>query len=193
MGIGIGASITHFSAGTTISSTNVNNDFDSLNSNGVSNDNGNISTDGSGTMTLVGLIAQVINSNPPAVTVNGTTNGTAQLYEVFQGTFKLCILAMNGYQNNSGTEQTISLPTPFTAKGFCISGAMKQLTPDHSGSALTNSVRQVTGLAAGGGSTNVQNFAASEGLASITAPFDAIGMGTGEATTATDIAIFFGI
>ena len=144
-------------------------------------------------MTLVGLIAQVLNSNPTPVTINGTTNGTAQLYEVFQGTFKLAVLFFNSYQNNSGTEQTISLPTPFTSKAFCIAGNTKLMTPYHSGSALTNAVRQITSLAAGGGGVTIQNTASSEGLASITSPFDAIGLGTGEATTATDIAIFFGI
>ena len=35
MGVGIGASITHFSPGTTISSTSVNNDYDALNNGGV--------------------------------------------------------------------------------------------------------------------------------------------------------------
>lgn len=192
MGTGIGASITTFSPGTTISSSSMNSSLSAINSGGIANDSGSISTSGSGTMTLPGLITQVLNSNPPAVTVNGTTAGTAQLYEIFQGTFKMILLVMNGYQNASGTEQTIALPTPFTAKGFCISGNMKVLTPYASGSPLTNSVRQITALAAGGGSTTIQNSITSEGLASITAAFSAIGLGSGQASTATDIAIFFG-
>ena len=58
-------------------------------------------------MTLPGLITQVLNSNPPAVTVNGTTAGTAQLYEIFQGTFKMVLLVMNGYRNASAQSKPL--------------------------------------------------------------------------------------
>lgn len=193
MGTGLGLGLTSFSSGTTISSSSMNSNFSAINNGAIANDSGTITTDNSGTITSVGITTQKLNSSPNVVTVNGTTNGTAQLYQILWGTFKLVVLFFNNYQNNSSTEQTISIPQPFTAKAFCIAGNTKVMTPYASGSALSNCVRQINGLNAGGGSVTIQNGATSEGLASITSAFDAIGMGTGEASTANDIAIFFGI
>lgn len=193
MGTGLGLGLTSFSSGTTISSSSMNSNFSAINNGAIANDAGSITTDNSGTITSVGITTQKLNSSPNVVTVNGTTNGTAQLYQILWGTFKLVVLFFNNYQNNSSTEQTISIPQPFTAKAFCIAGNTKVMTPYASGSALSNCVRQITSLAAGGGGVTIQNGATSEGLASITSPFDAIGLGTGEASTANDIAIFFGI
>jgi len=51
MGSGIGASLTTFSSGTTIQSSQVNSNFSALNNGGVSNDSGNITTDGTGVIT----------------------------------------------------------------------------------------------------------------------------------------------
>jgi hypothetical protein len=191
--VGLDVTLTSFSPGTTIQSSQMNNNFSAIVGAAINNDAGTITTDLAGTLTTIGLITQQLNSSPNVVTVNGTTNGTAQLYQILWGTFKLVVLFFNNYQNNSSTEQTISIPQPFTAKAFCIAGNTKVMTPYSNGTALSNCVRQITGLAASGGSVTIQNGITSEGLASITAPFDAIGLGSGEATTANDIAVFFGI
>ena len=55
MGVGIGASLTTFSPGTTIQSSQVNSDLAAINSSGVSNDSGSISTSGGGVITATGF------------------------------------------------------------------------------------------------------------------------------------------
>jgi hypothetical protein len=54
--MGIGASLTTFSPGTTISSSAINANFSSLNSSGLSNDSGAISTSGGGVITATGFV-----------------------------------------------------------------------------------------------------------------------------------------
>lgn len=74
--MGIGASLTTFSSGTTISSSAVNANFSSLNNSGLPNDSGAISTDGSGNMTVVGLIvgsSGVIFPNNTALKMKNTS------------------------------------------------------------------------------------------------------------------------
>jgi hypothetical protein len=56
MGTGIGASLVSASPGTTIASSTYNSNLTSLNNAGVSNDGGNVQTDGSGNITATGFI-----------------------------------------------------------------------------------------------------------------------------------------
>lgn len=128
-------------------------------------------------------------------TINGTTAGTATIYEILQADtpVKVVVLSFDNYQNASGVEQTIALPTPFTRKALVITGNTKHVTPYLNGAQLSNSVREVTALGANGGSVGIQDSLASEGLGSITGPFDALGLGTNEATTANDILYLVGI
>lgn len=128
-------------------------------------------------------------------TINGTTAGSATIYEVPQADtpVKVAVLSFDNYQNASGVEQAIALPTPFTRKALVITGNTKRVTPYLNGAPLSNSVREVTGLSANGGSVNIQDSLASEGVGEITGPFDALGLGTNEATTANDILFLVGI
>jgi len=54
--MGIGASLTTFSPGSTIQSSQVNGNFTSLNNSGLSNDSGSISTSGGGVITAAGFV-----------------------------------------------------------------------------------------------------------------------------------------
>lgn len=49
-----------------------------------------------------------------SVSLAGATSGTAVLYQPLQGTVKMVIVAMNNFQNNSASGQTIALPSAFT-------------------------------------------------------------------------------
>lgn len=78
--MGIGASITTFSPGSTISSSTMNSNFSSINNSGLSNDGGNITTDGGGNM---GMTSLTINSGHITMPNNTTlqfknTGGTAK-------------------------------------------------------------------------------------------------------------------
>jgi len=47
-------------------------------------------------------------------TINGSTAGTATLYQPFQGPFKLVIVQLVGFRNGGAPAQTLALPVPFT-------------------------------------------------------------------------------
>src|SRR6266567_3119700 len=62
-----------------------------------------------------------------AVSVSGTTAGTATLYQFFQGNLKGFFLFFNGYRNSTATEQYLTLPVAFTTyAGFIAFGGIPQ-------------------------------------------------------------------
>lgn len=126
-------------------------------------------------------------------TINGTTNGTATIYQPFTGSFfKIVILEFNAYRNASLTEQTINLPEPFTFRASYQANNGKVVTPYSSGVPLANKVTVITGLAAGGGSTATQNTITSNGMGEVEAGFDALGLGTNQVSNATALYTFIG-
>lgn len=151
-------------------------------------------TDGSissaaGILTVLGL--QV---NPTVVTVSGTTAGSATLYQVLSGTIKLVFLAFSNYQNNTSTQQTIAIPTPFNGQAFVFTGASPLLEPYRSGSLLGNATRVLTSLsnATGGGQIQIQNFIPPQSFGIFTSPPDAIGLGVSQSTAIGGIAFMIG-
>jgi hypothetical protein len=50
-----------------------------------------------------------------SIVLSGSTSGTATLYQVLQGPFKLVIVQLNNFRNGSAPAQTLAMPTPFTA------------------------------------------------------------------------------
>lgn len=149
---------------------------------------GNISAAG-GFLTMLGL-----NVNPAAVVVNGTTGGTATLYQVLSGSVKLAFLAFSNYQNNTSTQQTISLPTPFNGQAYIFTGASPLLEPYRSGSLLGNATRVMTTLsnATGGGQIQIQNFIPPQSFGIFTSAPDAIGLGTSQSIAIGGIAFMIG-
>src|SRR5258706_5611183 len=53
--------------------------------------------------------------NSPGTVLNGSTAGTATLYQPFQGVFKLVIVKEIGFRNGGGSTPTLAIPKPFTA------------------------------------------------------------------------------
>jgi len=48
------------------------------------------------------------------VAISGSTSGTATLYQVLQGNFKLVIVQLVNFRNGSAPAQTLAMPVPFT-------------------------------------------------------------------------------
>ena len=148
----------------------------------------NITANGAGLLTALALAI-----NTPPVTITGNTAGTATLYQVLQGTVKLAVLSMNGYRNNTGTEQVIYFPVPYSNKAVVITGATQSLHSYYGGNQQNNTIRCFTGLVAGGGSSSIQSNINQYSIGIFTNNFDAIGLGTSQSTTYNDIMVIIGL
>lgn len=83
-----------------------------------------ITANGSGIMTLLGLIANgAMQPNPSVTTTNGNTAGTVKVWQPFTGTFKLVGLFFNGFRN-AGANQNLVLPAAFTTFAFFYIGSI---------------------------------------------------------------------
>jgi hypothetical protein len=82
------------------------------------------------------------------VTLNGSTSGTAKLYQILQGKIKRAIIRLDNFRNGGGSAQTLTFPVPFTdGAGFwCWDFPAFQVT--NSGSAVT--VYMMTGISSTG-------------------------------------------
>lgn len=154
-----------------------------------------ITSDGSGNETVVGLIASTLKVNQSGTTITGTTNGSATLYQFLQGTVKGFVIYFNAYRNNTTTEQTISLPVAFTTGALFLVGASKSIRPYLSGSATTGKVNVVSTISNGSTAGGTTNGNATQGYSygDVQGGFDAVGLGTSEASTSTGLALFIGI
>lgn len=170
MVLGINATLITLTNGTTANAPDVLTDLQNINNGGISND-GVTTTDGAGTMTVVGLITQILQCNPTAVSVSGQTSGTATLYQLMSGTIKKFVLILNNYKNTAN--QYITLPTAFTTRawfniGDTGAGHVSFYTGGSGGSAVN--LQQITTL----GSATAQSFAIPYSVGMVTAGFDTI-------------------
>lgn len=163
MGVGIGASLTTLTNGTTANAPDVMASLNNLNNGGVSNDGGNISTNGSGIITCPGLVVNgPIQNNPTVVTLNGGTAGTATLYQDFTGNIKRVLVILSGFRT-AGANQTIALPVAFIKQCFVRAGNLGSATGFNGFQLLSSGVAQSTGLittlsSTGGTSTSVSTL-----------------------------------
>lgn len=145
----------------------------------------------------IGLVIDLVNKSldirTTDATINGTTAGTAELLEFFTGSkLKAWLLYFNGYQNNSATEQRITLPVAFTAKCLIWTGNTKPITSWNGGSINTNGARVATSIGAGGFGMTIQNAVSASSYGEFTGAFDQIGLGTNQVGPSTEIAIGIG-
>lgn len=139
--------------------------------------------------TVLDLVHKSLDIKTTAVNLNGTTAGSAQLYMPFTGpNFKVAILIFNGYQNNTTTEQTIALPVAFSTRCMWLSGNGKSVTPYSGGSKLVGKASKTSGGVVTGGNTVDANW-----TGEVIQGFDALGLGTSEASQAFAIYVFVGI
>lgn len=112
-----------------------------------------ISSNGAGIVTLLGLIANgAMQPNPVGTVLNGSTSGTATLYQSFTGTDKRIIIVLNNFRNGSAPAQTIVFPTAFASRVYGRSGGFPPAQLIKSGSAIN--VIVITALGVAGGTTS---------------------------------------
>ncbi len=132
-----------------------------------------------------------------AVSVSGTTAGTATLYQFFQGTLKGFFLYFAGYRNSTATEQYLTLPVAFTTyAGFIAFGGIPQT---HIATGTTNINSKISDWSAfptgsGAGAINaalnqMNGFSAGD----ITNSFDHIGLGVSQSQTYTAGLLVIGV
>ncbi|SRR6266568_989 len=128
---------------TPLSAANMNNIRNFLIAAGAMWDS-NVSYDGNGMQTVIN---QKINT--AGVVLNGSTAGTATLYQPQRGTWKVVVVILNGFRNGGASNQDIALPVPFTSKFQYSSGDFDAFQFLVSGVAQSGGV--LTSLSAGGG------------------------------------------
>lgn len=130
------------------------------------------------------------------VTLNGSTSGTAKLYQVMQGLYKKCLIRLNNFRNGGGSAQTLTLPTPFTDFADFRSYQMAQYQVKNGGSALTLFYMSSIG-ASGFGATSATTINASLNVLFVTdagaQPFDTISFNSGAAGSNTGFLIIEGM
>lgn len=112
----------------------------------------NISADGTGLLTTLGL-----NVNAAATKITGSTAGNITLYQPFRGpVFKLVIMRLNGFRNNGGSTQGIVLPSAFTSRCKVWCGDMPSTGVQFQKSGVTQNIAIATStVTTGNTSSNV--------------------------------------
>jgi hypothetical protein len=79
--------------------------------------------------------------------ISGSTSGTATLYQLFQGFFKIVLVQLSTFRNGGGSAQTIALPVAFTGSffGFTTQSTSFSLVK----ASVTQTVQQITSFNTG--------------------------------------------
>src|ERR1700738_1905950 len=83
-------------------------------------------------------------------TLNGSTSGTAKLYQVFQGAFKVCLVRASNFRNGGGSAQTIVLPTAFTDVSWAYTFDMPEYILKNGGSSIMSNIYYLNSIGPGG-------------------------------------------
>ena len=86
---------------------------------------------------------------PPASVLNGSTSGTATLYQMPWSGIKLAAVYLSNFRNGGGGAQNIAIPIPFISVALIASGDVNTFQLLRSGSGITLQV--ITTLAGAGG------------------------------------------
>lgn len=151
-----------------------------------------ITSNGSGILTALGAIINgAIAPNPSSTVLNGSTSGTATLWQPLTGTAKLIILIESSFRNGGGSAQTITIPTPFVSAFRWWTGDTNTMT--FKSGATTQNVGVITALAAAGGTVTVQTNVGSYSIGDCGAACDTISFSSGAGSAHTGIQILAGI
>jgi hypothetical protein len=74
----------------------------------------NISSDGNGNETVKSIIANYAKLTTGGSSINGSTSGSATLYQPERGTYKKVLVWCNNFRNGGASAQNLSIPVPFT-------------------------------------------------------------------------------
>jgi hypothetical protein len=137
---------------------------------------GSISANGSGILTLLGLV-----NNDAGQSIVGTTSGTATLYQFLRGNVKAFFLYFTGYRNSTSTEQKITLPQAFAHYAhYYAAGGIPQMHFYNGGSQVNGKISTITNFPSPpgpGNSTSGLNAINGLGYGDVSNAFDAIGLG----------------
>ena len=137
----------------------------------------------------VNLLNQ-IDGDTGAVSLSGSTNGTAILYEQLQATVKRVIIVCNAFRNGGAGVQTIALPTGFTVAASISNMGGPTFTLVKVG--VTQNCFIITALVAGGGTGVSQANVNANSIGVIQTGFDTISFNGSAAGNATGIIILEG-
>lgn len=142
---------------------------------------------------ILGALAvdQAIQANLTGVVLNGSTSGTATLYQFFQGTYKLCIVLFNNFRNGSAPAQSIALPVAFVSGFKFYAGNITPTQFLHS--SVAQNLGIITTLAAAGGSVTIQTTLNKYSFGDNFNPVDTISFPGSQATAFTGYLQFEGI
>ncbi|SRR6266699_610960 len=133
--------------------------------------------------------------NLTPITLNGSTSGTAKLYQFLQGNstngWKFTLVLFSNFRNGGGSLQTIALPQAYSTG--CQWGTGNSPPGSLTSSGAAQSLNIITGLSAGGGSITVQTQWVSYAFGESMAAWDTLSFNSGQATARTGIAWFSGI
>ena len=140
---------------------------------------------------IEGWIQQVDNS--PAVTINGSTSGTASLYQPLTGIAKIVIVTLTNFRNGNAGDQVLTIPVPFTnwSVGFSFGSGPFHL--NKAGSAAT--ISQLSSLpSSSGGQGGVVTGTAGGNNNNVfgTPSIDAVGLYGSQSVAYTGFIALFG-
>lgn len=139
------------------------------------------------------LLSGAIDINSAPITVNGSTSGTAKIYQFFQGSYKKVIVIMSNFRNGGGSNQDQALTTPFTATTMITTTATINAI-----SLVASGVAQTVGVlttlnASGGGTTTNETAIQSSSFAYFNGAWDTIRFVSGQASAHSGMVIFEGV
>jgi hypothetical protein len=128
------------------------------------------------------------------VVLNGSTAGTATLYQSLQGTIKLAILQLVGFRNGNVGAQTIVLPVAFTTSLHGWNSAMSNAAPQLLKAGVAQTVQEFLSATAGAaGAVSGQTTLLNNWLWHCDSGFDTISFPGSQASITNGQLIMIGI
>lgn len=131
-----------------------------------------------------------VDLEPGSTIINGSTSGTAQLWQIFRGNFKYVLCLLNNFRNGGGSTQTITFPVAFATKAYCRTSDFPAAQLLKAG--VAQSVNVITGLAVGGGSITAATVFGAYSFFDAPALIDTLSFNSGQVTPHTGLLIIEG-
>ncbi len=134
-------------------------------------------------------IYSALNLDPTGLVDNGSTSGTATLYQLLVGNVKLVVILQDNFRNG-GAAINRALPTAFTKRALCWGSNLAGLSFLSGGNAIT--FAQYTGIGAGG-FTNTQVTAFTSSTLNELSAFDTIQYSGGNGSAHNGVMVIIGV
>lgn len=123
-------------------------------------------------------------------TINGSTSGTMDIYEIFSGPIKLVVSLCTNFQD-AGAAQFVTLKTAFASAAFIVNTGGSPIVPRTGG--VATGMREITWGTTGGGSQNTVTSIASDAAGFTTGGFTQYGDLGGDASAHGGLSFAIGI